>query len=318
MTKLGDGTFKTRVKAAVSGLLHHPHHHGDPKGVRVIGHRGAARYAPENTCASFQCAVDRGATAIEVDVCRTRDGRLVLWHDPDPREKITIARDLGEMLGYVANEPPIGSSCRKPISELTFDEFITHYGYTKRRDGISHILDGNTTPEVKPEPFEALLDFASKEPRLIDVFVDVKLRADQLDEARELARVIETSNERARTPTRFHLLSAEVEVLEALREASIELRVYGDFELPGVLKVAHDLDLRCISMGCGQRLWASFHKELIEVLEARDRGEVSSVIVWTINQEDRLRALVDAGVDGIITDDPDLLCDVIRQPSVAR
>lgn len=311
MTKLGDGALTARVKDAVGGLFHRGHQQGDAHGVRVIGHRGAARYAPENTCASFQCAIDRGATAIEVDVCRTRDGRLVLWHDPDPREKITVARDLGEMLAYVANEPPIGSKWRKPISELTYDEFIAHYGYTKRRDAVSHILDGNTKPEVQPEPFEALLDFASTEARLVDVFVDVKLRADQLDEARELARVIETSNERARTPTRFHLLSVEIEVLEVLREASIELRVYGDFELPGVLECARALHLSCISMGSGQRPWGGFYKEVCEVLEARKRGDVSSVIVWTINDEDRLRVLVEAGVDGIITDDPDKLCEII-------
>lgn len=309
MTKLGDGTLKARVRSAVSGLVHRPRHGVGPESVLVIGHRGAARHAPENTRAAFRSALDRGATAIEVDVCRTRDGRFVLWHDPDPREAITVARDLAELLGWVANEPAIGSSCRKPISELTYEEFVTHFGYTKRRDAVSHILDGNTQPEVPPEPFDALLDFASNEPRLLDVFVDVKLRADELEEARELARVLETSKGRA--PTRFHLLSAEVEVLEALRSEAREVEVYGDFELPGVLETARALDLSCISMGCGQRLWAGFRKEVEEVIEARARGEISSVIVWTFSDEERLRALVHAGVDGIITDAPDLLCTIV-------
>lgn len=304
MTKLGHGDLVTRLKGVAHGLLHPPHTHGKGEGVIVIGHRGAASEAPENTRRSFALAIERGADAIEVDVCRTRDGRFVLFHDPDPRETITLARDLGEGLAYVANEPAIGSPYRKPISELTYEEFVTHYGYTERSDAVSHVLDGNTRPEIAPEPLEALLDFASSEPRLTDVYVDMKLRADQLADARELARVLETSNERARTPTRFHLMTAEEEVLEALRECSLELQLYGDFELPGVLDLAPKLQLKCVAMGMGQRLWPSFHREVVDVVAARDRGELESVIVWTINDEERLRALVAANVNGIVTDRP--------------
>ncbi|MTI57044.1 glycerophosphodiester phosphodiesterase [Geosporobacter ferrireducens] len=47
----------------------------------VIGHRGAAAYAPENTMASFQKALTLGAGGIEIDVQMTKDGRLVICHD---------------------------------------------------------------------------------------------------------------------------------------------------------------------------------------------------------------------------------------------
>lgn len=313
MTMLGHGDLPSRIKSALRGVLHPPHTHDTPSDLRVIGHRGAGWHAPENTRRSFQCAIDRGATALETDVCRTRDGRFVLWHDADPRETITVARAIGQRSAYYANEPAVGTSCRKPISEITYEEFLANFGYSKKHDPLSQVIDGNTKPEVQPEPVEALLDFAANEPRLLDVFVDIKLRADELDAARELARVIETSNERARTPTRFHLLTTEVEVLEVLREATLELKVYGDFELPGVLDVAKQLGLRDISMGMGQRIWPSFYREVCDVIEARKRGELDSVIVWTINEEDRLRALVEAGVNGIMTDDTELLCRVLRE-----
>ncbi len=50
---------------------------------RVLGiaHRGASRYAPENTLAAFRLALEHGAPAVECDVQRTRDGRLVVIHD---------------------------------------------------------------------------------------------------------------------------------------------------------------------------------------------------------------------------------------------
>lgn len=47
----------------------------------VIGHRGAAAYAPENTLASFREARRRGATWVEFDVKLSADNRLVLMHD---------------------------------------------------------------------------------------------------------------------------------------------------------------------------------------------------------------------------------------------
>lgn len=52
-----------------------------PQAFRVIAHRGASGYAPENTMAAFQRAVEMGATEVETDVHFTADGHLVLLHD---------------------------------------------------------------------------------------------------------------------------------------------------------------------------------------------------------------------------------------------
>jgi glycerophosphoryl diester phosphodiesterase len=53
------------------------------KGRRVlrIGHRGAAGHAPENTIAAIRKGISLGVDFVEVDVQRTRDGRLVVMHD---------------------------------------------------------------------------------------------------------------------------------------------------------------------------------------------------------------------------------------------
>ncbi|MDG6900933.1 MAG: glycerophosphodiester phosphodiesterase [Nitrososphaerota archaeon] len=48
----------------------------------VVGHRGAAGLEPENTLRSIARAIDVGVDAVEVDVRRTKDGELVVIHDP--------------------------------------------------------------------------------------------------------------------------------------------------------------------------------------------------------------------------------------------
>lgn len=49
--------------------------------VRIVGHRGAAGIAPENTLDGFARAIEVGVDAVEFDVRRTADGTLVLLHD---------------------------------------------------------------------------------------------------------------------------------------------------------------------------------------------------------------------------------------------
>lgn len=48
----------------------------------VFAHRGASGYAPENTLASFEKALEMGADGIELDVRLTKDGHVVVMHDP--------------------------------------------------------------------------------------------------------------------------------------------------------------------------------------------------------------------------------------------
>ena len=51
--------------------------------IKVIGHRGAAAFAPENTLPAFRHALDIGADAVELDLHCTRDGALVCIHDDE-------------------------------------------------------------------------------------------------------------------------------------------------------------------------------------------------------------------------------------------
>src|SRR5258708_2518357 len=49
----------------------------------VIGHRGYCQFAPENTLSSFKLAMAAGADLVELDYYPSKDGQLVVMHDPD-------------------------------------------------------------------------------------------------------------------------------------------------------------------------------------------------------------------------------------------
>jgi glycerophosphoryl diester phosphodiesterase len=61
--------------------------------VERIGHRGAKRELRENTLPAFRRAFERGADAVELDVHATRDGVVVIHHDPD------LGSDFGRVAG---------------------------------------------------------------------------------------------------------------------------------------------------------------------------------------------------------------------------
>jgi len=60
----------------------------------IFAHRGSSAYAPENTMAAFELALQQGADALELDVKLTADGAVVIFHDQ------TLQRVTGQA-GYV-------------------------------------------------------------------------------------------------------------------------------------------------------------------------------------------------------------------------
>lgn len=65
--------------------------------MRLIAHRGASGYAPENTRAAFRIALEMGAAALELDVRETSDCRLVVLHDESLKRTAGLKALVGEV-----------------------------------------------------------------------------------------------------------------------------------------------------------------------------------------------------------------------------
>ena len=256
---------------------------GPPRPVRAIGHRGSPRDHAENTVASFAHAVSLGADGIETDVSLTRDGVWVLWHDNQPESFVSRARGVGEDYPW----EPVWREARRPIWEMTLAEM-------RRACGYSH--------DVSFELLEDLWRWAAGESRLGHVYLDIKLEPAQADAAPRLLDAVVAAG----WSGQIHLLLPQRELLPPLaaRERPPNLHLVPDFELPGAARVAP----RRVSMGITRRrTWRDVRRELVQVTARRDAGAIGDVTVWTANDEDKLRFLVAARVDAILTDDVPLL-----------
>ena len=278
----------------------------------VVGHRGSPTIAAENTISSFRVALSLGANAIETDVCITQDGTYVLWHDRDPDDPIALARQAGgENLAFIPLVPAVGSTWRRPVDELTLAEFRAHYGYGN--------IWGEESEIHRIPTLDEFFDWAANEPGLKHVYLDTKLGPDQDAELRGLVGMLaERIGDPAFERLSFTMLNAARPLALSLEEERTALgvldtrvRVAWDFEEPGALGATRRAGLRDISVGLTPSItWSDFKDEIAEMVDARERGSIDSVTVWTFDEEQKLAELLYYSVDAVMTNDSALLYSI--------
>jgi len=87
----------------------------------LLGHRGARLYAPENTLAAFDLALEHGAQGFEFDVRSTRDREPILCHDPK-FHRLVIRRQTLKQLHAMCNTPD--------GMPPTLEEVLARYGHS--------------------------------------------------------------------------------------------------------------------------------------------------------------------------------------------
>lgn len=237
----------------------------------VIAHRGNAAHAPENTLESFHQAVALGADALELDVRLSRDGVLVVLHDP------TLARTTdrsGEVAALSAAEIRRGDAGARftPDGGATFP-------YWER---------GLTIPTFA----DVLVNFP-RVPLLIEVKVPEAATplAEALKKAGRQTSVVAASMQRtAVAPLRVsgHATGASAgEVLRLIPQAFLDAN-------PGKLPYA----ALCIPR------WYNGIPVPVERLArvAKRAGVVTHL--WTIDDAELAKTLWAMGVQGIVTNDP--------------
>lgn len=244
-----------------------------PPRPRVIAHRGLALRYPENTIEAFRDALAAGATHIETDVQATSDGVVIVLHDPD----------LQRVLGGGSEQGTPGSS--GSAARSTLEELRTYAG---DRLAICTLT-------------EALQTFPSA---LFNI--DIKSTGAAVSAASDILaagaaeRVLVTSfNSRRRLRVLRDLPGVATSASAAtILAAVLAARLGARGALRRVLSAVDAVQIPTEILGIAVTtppMIAAFHRAGVEVH------------VWTINDPKEMRRLLDAGVDGIVTDRCDLL-----------
>lgn len=133
----------------------------------IIAHRGASRERPENTLAAFRRAVELGADAAELDVHRTADGVLVVFHDPliPGLGPITVL-SAAQVTGHLVRGEPV------PTLQSVFDAVgaqLRIYVELKGEDtvrGALAVIHGNARAAVHAFDHRLIAEAAGLDPRV--------------------------------------------------------------------------------------------------------------------------------------------------------
>ncbi len=241
----------------------------------LLGHRGSPRRFTENTLSSFEAALAEGADGFELDVRLSRDGQLVVFHDPT-LERLTQGRD------------------QRSISDVTCNEL----------EGIA-LVGGARIPTLLE-----VLCFAFCH----DAKVNVELKADgpQPDSlCAALALLFAEHPELGRAGSLVFSSFSPAMLLEASRLGLpgplawlIESTEPFPPREPSILGAGITGLYPAEAHGAGITGLhpAEAHvtaKSLVAIRELAD-----FVTVWTVNDPQRAQELADLGVDGLVSDEP--------------
>jgi glycerophosphoryl diester phosphodiesterase len=247
----------------------------------IFAHRGGAALAPENTMAAFDHGMATGADGIEFDVRLSLDGVAVVLHDP------TLDRTTD-------GTGPVGHRTAAELRDVDA-------GYRFERDGGNPFRGrGIGIPSLRDvlsryRTTAMIAELKSAEPRLAHAVVE------DIHATGTLGGVTIGSFQKG--------------ALDAVRACDPSVRTGADMDeirsglvasphrgRPG--RPAFDA-FQVPEVFAGVRIVTPAF-----VARAHDAGV--SVVVWTVDREDDMRRLLEWGVDGLITDRPDLAVPTVK------
>jgi glycerophosphoryl diester phosphodiesterase len=281
------------------------------------GHRGARGLAPENTLPAFQRALELGVTTLELDVGMTKDGVLVISHDPYLNPDIT--RDANGR--FLEQRGPV-------IHTLAWAQLQAY--------DVGRIKPGSDYARQFPD--QVPVD-GTRIPRLADLFdlvkrsgddkvrfdIETKLSPDRPEETplpEPFARALVDEIRKAGMAGRSTIQSFDWRTLQIVQKIAPEIptaylslqrrfdnigaeRPEGSNWTAGFQYREHGSVPKMVKAAGGSQ-WSAFHGDLdaAKVKEAQALG--LKVLAWTVNDPAQMARVLDYGIDGLITDRPDL------------
>ncbi|WP_409300480.1 glycerophosphodiester phosphodiesterase [Peribacillus sp. SCS-155] len=265
-TLLGTGFVLTLLSSPISQTFA-AESAGELRKVDNVAHRGASGYAPENTIAAFDKAVDMKADYIEIDVQRSKDGELVVIHDTKVDRTTEGSGYVKDLTSEQLRSLDAGSFKGEQFAGEkipTFDEILDLY------HGKVGILIELKSPELYPG---------------IEESVAQELIERNLDHPQNEKIIIQSFNFDSMKKMDSLLPKVPIGVLtsskaDTTKQALTDFALYADYFNPSSGIVTEELVNEVHSLGM----------------------KMSS---WTVRSQAAANFLLDMDVDAIITDYPD-------------
>lgn len=301
---------------------------GEAMAFDIEAHRGGRALFPENTLPAFANALSMGVDTLELDIGVTRDGALVVSHErglnPD------LARNADGV--YVA--PP-----GVPFVQMRLDD-VRKYDVGQIRPGSTYAaqfpdqlkLPGTPIPTLR-EVIDLVRKSGDRHVRLnIETKIDpnhpgespdpqrfVELLLDLLGAEKFSDRVMVQSFDWRTLQLVQKLAPAIPTVYLTLQRGSAPTVILDKASnwTAGFNPADHQNSLPRTIKAAGGAIWSPYFGDVNPALISEAHDLALKVVVWTVNKPADIARMIDIGVDGIISDHPDLLRKVAGEKGVA-
>lgn len=278
--------------------------------VEIIGHRGARGLFPENTIEGFRECLDLGVRSFELDVGMTADGVVVVSHDPALNPAIT--RDAAGQ--WLSGTGPL-------IHHLTH-ETLRCYDVGRIRPASPYRIrhraqkgrDGARIPALKDVlllfPEAAFIVELKTDPRHPDWTANPATLAEAVlavvDAAGAAGRVILESFD-WRGPRHIRRIRPELKMAWLTRDETVrDAALWWDGITPASFGNSVVAAVAAQGDESGGQIWAPDFETVSRASVAEAHALGLRVIPWTVNRRTAMRRLIGWGIDGLITDRPDV------------
>jgi glycerophosphoryl diester phosphodiesterase len=249
------------------------------KQIDVQGHRGCRGLFPENSLPAFEKAIDLGVHTLELDIAITKDDQVVVSHEPFMSRKICY-NPIGE-------EIPESMDMKYNLFEMTHQDIIEFDCGTKFHDDYPNQIKIKTHKPLLSEVFDLV---KSKN-------ADVKFNIE-----------IKSKINKYNMFNRVNLQSFDVRVLRQIRRQSphMPIALLVD-ENEDIWRKISSLDTKL------PEIISPYYKLLDSIVVRNLRAEKFKIIPWTVNKEEDMKQMISWQVDGIITDYPNRLIEILKK-----
>ena len=255
-----------------------------------IGHRGASAYAPEHTFASYDLAIEQGADYIEIDLQMTQDGVLVAMHDKTLNRTATAPEGVPERY------------CRGLVSKKTLEQI-------KMCDVGSWF-----SPEYAGQQIPTLEEIFELYGTSVNYYIETKNPDAAPGMEEELLRLMEEYGliEPAAEDWQVLIQSFSAESLMKIHELEPSLPLIQLYWSGSSKTIQRDLEAAsAYAVGIGP-----YKKDVDANLVAAAHELCLAVHPYTVNETAEMEALISLGVDGMFTNFPDRLEQVLGENAV--
>jgi glycerophosphoryl diester phosphodiesterase len=294
----------------------------------IEAHRGGRALLPENTLPAFANALSMGVDTLELDIGVTKDRAIVVSHERGLNPDLARSADGA----YVA--PP-----GIPFVQLRLED-VRKYDVGQIRPGSSYAAqfpDQRALPGTPIPTLKEVLDLVRKsgdghvrlnietkiDPNHPDQSPDpqrfVTLLLDLLAAEKFSDRVMVQSFDWRTLQLVERLAPAIPTVYLTLQRGSaptVSLDKASEWTA-GFNPAEHGRSLPRTIKAAGGAIWSPYFGDVTPALISESHGLGLQVVVWTVNKPEDIARMIDIGVDGIISDHPDILRKVAGDKGVA-